>query len=302
MTSILAALKLLLSKDARETAQRVAERYGGDAGEVAKHLRTHVASVSLDTRERVELFSHRMRSDMEEFKFDADAVTAALECLNELVDNGLAHALQKRRKLRVRAEVCPVYAAVSVTNPRGVAYDLERFLRKAADHMLETELQGRGRGLFLVQRLADSIDQVGDRSVKATVFARRVVIECVHARGVEVIYVASGLSNPSMGRRVLDVIRTVECREILLCIDPSECALEFGELVDDLTQPRARDRRPSSVQLYDIVSSARIFGKKLRIVGGQGVLEELFPKDVVFRTVELALGRIRELRDRADDS
>jgi len=225
---LLNAVKVAVSKDARESAASVVELLRRSP-DWEKAIGTIEARVSIDVRERVQLIEDLVADKLVALSYKPASIAAFRTALTELAANAFEHGIvdAKRAVVRVLVETSPSYVATTVHNPKGSTFQLADALEAAARHRLATSKTGRGRGLVLVSRRVDVVQMVGDDAVKTLVYRDAVEIETHKAGEVIIAVVAAGHANPSLPRRIRDYLDDHPGEKIVLCLD----AKEFEELV-----------------------------------------------------------------------
>ncbi len=308
---LLNAAKVFVSKDARETAAGLKNLFE-NSPDWREDICTIEARISKDEQERAFLLQDVIASKLKTLGYTRSAVSDYNITFSELVHNAFEHGTKKVRKkiVRIVADVSPTYIAITVYNPRRSDVDLESWFSSGAEQLRATSLHGGGRGLITVSRRSDTVEQVGKKGVKATIYRERVRFE-KYALGDTVLVIAlNGHSNPSFGRRLVKFVENIDTPNLVVClqhIDPDEFTTdemrEFGDFLRQCESSHESNRKWRDAEddlatwmMQEILSFASQQGelteRDIRIVCGDEDLIDLLPSDLVTRSVTEALNSL----------
>jgi anti-sigma regulatory factor (Ser/Thr protein kinase) len=201
------AAKFALSSDVRETASTLWNRLTQNS-DWQKAFCTIEARVPFEEEERVSVLLHLAKEKLRSDGFPDTSVERFQLAAEELIQNTFEHGTKNAKSYfaKFSVEITPTYVSFSAFNPDGVLVDLPKWIDLATQHLKISKKKGRGRGIVFAMRLADKTEQVGKQGIKTVVYRESVDLSAHKYRGYVLIAVRTGLSNPSLGRRLVEEI------------------------------------------------------------------------------------------------
>jgi anti-sigma regulatory factor (Ser/Thr protein kinase) len=255
-----------------------------------------------------------------ELQYETEAINAFSICFGELVSNAFTHGLKgdKDGFVQIVSDVSRVYVSTTLFNADNSPVNITDWISKGVSHLVETNKKKRGRGLLTCYRRSDVLEPFSENGVKAIVYRNRVRITEVPPptslvrTGVNLpvlLIVTAGHSNPSFGRRIVERLKNLGGRPVVLLLDPAELyplpknpmvrsaireALEMVGL--QLPEPTPKRPRPLHYSDHETsrVSVILEYSEKfyprgaLRIVCNNEDIIDLMPDDLISRTVDAA--------------
>lgn len=225
-------------------------------------------------------------------------------------------ACSLRSKVKFKFEITPAFTTFTVFNPKDNLVSLKLWLDSAADHLITTKLRGRGRGLAVAIRCADQLEEVSGNGIKLVSYRDYVDILTIKFSGYIVFGVLTGQSNPSLGRRIADLIDPTKSDVFIIVLNPNELE-KLTEYVDRKQMSPAlkealkkvgkiRESHDSGTysgtysgtqsptqSLRDIVSTQFEPNYEIIIVTENDAIINLFPQDFAYRHLKDALAHVR---------
>lgn len=198
------AIRLITSKDVRESSSALLD-FVKRSPEWQRDICVIEAQVSQKFQEQAVLLSGLVISKMTVLEYPKEARTAFESIYFELVTNGFEHGCANQDdSIKIALDVTDSFVAITVVNPPGRWFDLDRLLEDRTKKLKTDPSSPRGRGLILTSELADKFDYVENgRGVKALIYGDRVAISVIEIDGLGIIRVDAGVYNPSFRRRLL---------------------------------------------------------------------------------------------------
>jgi hypothetical protein len=217
---LLNAAKLVFSEDARKSVSAVVD-FIRHSPEWQKDICSLEAKIERSEKELAALLAGLAADKMQIHKYSDRGIDAFRTSYLELTANAFDYGCGidgsvmggsgvggsgKDKYILVGIDVSSYHIAVRVENARGCDFDLNRALQERRLELFENPGSYRGRGLLLVEDLADSLEQAGSRSVKAVFYRDRVEFERLNAHDPMILKLTSGIYNPSLSRRTMSIV------------------------------------------------------------------------------------------------
>lgn len=205
---LLNAAKLAFSEDARKSVSALVDfirrtpQWQSDICELeAKIDRSH--------REVAVLLQNLTEAKLKHLDFPADALAAFRLSAHELTTNAFENGCEDGHAIAVAISTSPGYVSVRVENARGHEFDLVHQLDVSRSRLVQNPRNTRGRGLIAVAKAADTLEQAGERGVKAVIYRERVEFERLNAENPAIFKLLGGMYNPSLSRRIVALLGPV---------------------------------------------------------------------------------------------
>jgi hypothetical protein len=212
---LLNAAKLVFSEDARKSVSAVVD-FIRRSPEWQKDICSLEAKIERSEKELAALLAGLAADKMQIHKYSDRGIDAFRTSYLELTANAFDYGCGidgsgkdksgQDKYILVGIDVSSYHIAVRVENARGCDFDLIRTLQERRLELFENPGSYRGRGLLLVEDLADSLEQAGSRSVKAVFYRDRVEFERLNAHDPMILKLTSGIYNPSLSRRTMSIV------------------------------------------------------------------------------------------------
>ncbi|MFC5863924.1 ATP-binding protein [Acidicapsa dinghuensis] len=202
---LLNAAKLAFSEDARKSVSALVDfirhtpQWQSDICELE-------AKVDLAHREVAVLLQSLAEAKLQNLNFPPDAVAAFRLTAHELTTNAFENGCENEQAISIALSTSPGFVAVRVENARGYDFDLTRQLEQSRVSLMQNPRSTRGRGLMTVAEAADTLEQAGDRGVKAVIYRERVQFERLNAQNPAIFKLLDGMYNPSLSRRIVALL------------------------------------------------------------------------------------------------
>ena len=158
---LLNAARLAVSKDAREGVSGLIAALD-NAPAWKRSVVTLEAAFTGEEKERLHLLRDVIVQKLQSLDYQPRTCGNFRLVFGELSANAIEHGKPSRwRKARVLVDVSQTYVSLTVFNPKRSKVNLTRWIERAKDHLVATQKRGRGRGLLMTYRKADSLEQVG---------------------------------------------------------------------------------------------------------------------------------------------
>lgn len=217
------AAKLLASKDVRESSRKLLELVH-QAPQWQQDICTLTLKLDQSSAEVTHLIRILCVEKLANLGYYSEVVESFQTCYTELVANALEHGCSTKREstVEVEADITKAYIALRVKNTKGVKVILTSALQEASQKLRQKPDSHRGRGLLLVNSLADEFEgQEDNRTVKAVFYKDYVKLESFSFPGLTVLRLRSGLFNPSCPRRIEDTVLNTSYTATNLILDLS---------------------------------------------------------------------------------
>jgi anti-sigma regulatory factor (Ser/Thr protein kinase) len=331
---LLNAVKFAISKDAHSSANALVSMFS-KSPEWRKVICTIEARVAISEQERLHFLEDLIVSKLHNLSYQEETCQRFRVVFRELVDNRLQHVCKDgNQPVRLVVDTSPTYVSLTVYNPKGSPVDLTSWLQVGTLHLRESKKEGRGRGLLLAARKADTLEGVKSQAVKASLYRDVVCFEKVNLKSLTVVTVLAGHSNPSLGRRLTEYLENINASSLILCLDPREISKghldrlisraskdlpelsELFELFELLAEKKKADKRARMFAEYDIgkvpldskvlkraltglkgfaAKRSRQSKQSVRLVCSDADIADLLPKDIVSESVAQAYRDLKNL-------
>ena len=304
---ILNAAKIAFSKDARDGTNALIDALV-KSPDWERDICTFGAKLPADESERTSLLIDVVSEKLSSMSFGPDAISAFRNSSRELITNAVEHGCKDQPKSRIgiSVELSPTYVATTISNPKSSPVDYRDAAKNALLRLRASDNSTRGRGIQLVNRLADVVQQTDNYSIKSVIYRERVEI-AHHAVGDhDVITVVRGYANPSLYRRLTYQLDEGKFASVVLCLDPrelnsfselkglaSKLGVEFHDKQNRHIEYDYHDEVDSKfpVEMIDFFTMKKI---QFRFVMPDPVFIQLLPAGLAFRSVKEALGSLSQ--------
>jgi anti-sigma regulatory factor (Ser/Thr protein kinase) len=171
--------------------------------------------------EHASLLAGITATKLNNLEYPDECIQAFRTSFVKLTNNALHYGCERDQGINVRLEISSTYTSVTVTNADGYEFHLADTIERCRANLAENPQIYRGRGLLMVEHLADSLEQIRRRSVKTVFFRDRVALERINFREIAIFRLNGGIFNPSLSRRILATI-SKELEEHDVVLDISE--------------------------------------------------------------------------------
>jgi anti-sigma regulatory factor (Ser/Thr protein kinase) len=205
---LLDAVKVILSKDARESASGLIDLIRKSPN-WQKDICTLEALVDINSKEHAYLLGGLALEKMHNLRFQESSISGFDYAYRELSTNAFEHGCRNnpRGKVKLVLEITAHYVSVIVCNPKGSAFDLHKQITKQKLLLERDKTSPRGRGLLISNEFADELFPIPKRlAVKAVIYNPSVKLDVASDANLVVINIITGLGNPSIGRRIAQAI------------------------------------------------------------------------------------------------
>jgi anti-sigma regulatory factor (Ser/Thr protein kinase) len=201
---ILNATKITFSEDVRKGMGSLLEVIRRSP-EWQRDICTLEASIQKLFSEQASILCSLTRSKMEKLGYKKHIVDAFNTSYHELMCNGFEYGCQTEKdSIGIIIAITGDYVSLIVTNPKKYKFKLTDAVKNAEKTLTENSKHKRGRGLLLVQSLADMFEALPtEDGVKAVFFYESVDFKINTFADVTVIETISGLYNVSFSRRLI---------------------------------------------------------------------------------------------------
>jgi len=130
------------------------------------------ARISKNYKEHAVLLSELTVSKMISLDYPPDSISAFHTSYFELLQNAFEHGCRTMRDdVRIIIETTGVYISLSVINPKGRKFNIQENLDKNQNFLKKAFFTTRGRGLQIVDNLADTIESIqSNTGIKVTFY------------------------------------------------------------------------------------------------------------------------------------
>ena len=277
------AVKLLVSPDARTAGSAIVDliRRTPEWQKGIAELEVHV---SCDAFETAHLIRDLCVEKLQTFHYPSSAIAAFGTVFEELSRNAIEHGCVDKTGAAIAIVIASskTYVSLQIRNAKGIKFNLSDALLLQRTKLTAQPSASRGRGLLMVDDLADEFSALPRRDgVKAVVYADRVELHVFENADVAVVALGTGLFNPSCVRRVETMVRTLSHPFLILDFTSftshDSSSVFIGTVLRLEAQLAASDRRLLGV---DPAVSVPSFASYL-------------PKGVFFRSLEEALASVQ---------
>jgi anti-sigma regulatory factor (Ser/Thr protein kinase) len=216
---LLNATKLALSEDARKSASAIVDLIRRSP-EWERDICVLQAKIEFKHDEHAALLAGLAATKMKNLHFNGQTIEAFQTSYLELTRNAFEYGCGAKGEIEITVDVSSVYVSVITENSRGLELDLDRLVRRQRELIANNPRSLRGRGLLLVEELADTFQSDPPRGVKAVFYRDRVDLDTLDFRGVKIVWVNGGIYNPSITRRLKELVSNA-LREFNVVLDIS---------------------------------------------------------------------------------
>jgi len=300
---LLDAMKLALSKDARENAAALIELFR-HSPDWQKDICTLEARIGHGEAERAWLVRDLLVAKLDALSFPDDCRRQYATTFTELARNAFEHGGRTRSPVRVVADTSSTFIATVFFNARHHAPDLPKALRDARERLASDPAAASGRGLLLASEHADELTIVEPKGIKAVFYQDRVRIVTKTVRGILLVSIAAGHLNPSVTRRLMTFLERDRPAALILVLDAgldgprttaignafSQIAQQSAPAPPDIESALPRPRRhlprsdfsgPPSTAIGPVVSLFSSRKGLWRLVCEDPAMRSLLPVDIV---------------------
>ncbi len=232
---LLNATKLALSEDARKGVSTIVELIQRSP-EWQRDICELQAKIECDHQEHAALLSGLAATKLANLKYPDETISSFQTAYLELTANAFEHGCGHNGTITVTIEVSSVYVSAKVENDRGHEVELGKLLETCRQELARDPGRPRGRGLILVQELADTLQGMKPRTLKVVFYKDRVLFDSTRYLDVIVIRLYGGMQNPSLSRRIFkavsDALRT---HDVILDISGTSYSNEHAEIIEKLS-------------------------------------------------------------------
>lgn len=203
---ILNGVKVATSAEFRKAGAAIIEQIRSEPEWRRDVVNLH-AKLDRDGSPQLRLLLSLAIDKLRELKFDDGALRAYKVVFQELSANALEHGLrdQPGKMVGLEMELCPAYTELTLLNPAGVPFEIDRTLEEMNQRLTEDSNRTRGRGLVNAAFWSETLTSThSGRGVRALILPQSVDIKVWDLGGVLVLRPLSGHSNPSLGRRLIE--------------------------------------------------------------------------------------------------
>jgi len=163
-------------------------------------------------------------SKLEQAQYPGDVVDSFRVVFVELTRNAFEHGCQRGEdQVYVVVDLDCSNCSLTVANPEGVTIDVDSIIRRQRIVLARNDMRLRGRGLLMVEDLSDELRSVQNGTAVRAVLDRVPVSFSVSSEdGVAIIDVMSGVHNPSLERRLTQVIYNFLDHDLVLDLSNGE--------------------------------------------------------------------------------
>ena len=300
---ILNAVKIAFSKDARDGTNALIDALV-KSPEWQQEICTCVAKLPAGEVERVALLLDVISRKLSGMSYDRESVVAFRTSTRELVTNAIEHGCggDPKERIGITVELSPTYVSSTIANPKSAPVDLHDWAKQGFLRLHSSGKRSRGRGLQLVNGLADMVQQVDAHSIKAVIYRNRVAIVHEIIDDQHVVAVTRGHSNPSLLRRLTKFVEEKAFDRLVLCLDPKEFEWLSSRMVDLANVPTKEDESISveydddleSSITHSITTHFERSGTTFRIVMRDSPYIELMAEGVAFRHLRDAVSSLKD--------
>lgn len=213
---LLNAVKLALSEDARKSVTAITD-FIQRSPEWEKDICTLDAKVEATHPEHASLIAGLAAGKMKNLQYPDESIRSFRTAFSELGNNAFQHGCDGKQDIHIKIEVSSEYVSATLTNAKGHEFNLRQVLEENRQSLRSNARKSRGRGLLMVDLLADSLEQFGKTSVKAVFYRDRVSLERLLFKDLVIYRVNSGILNPSLSRRiVLAALEDIQEHDVIL--------------------------------------------------------------------------------------
>ncbi|MGB7985014.1 MAG: ATP-binding protein [Terracidiphilus sp.] len=258
---LLNTAKFAASDDARKSVLAVVD-WIKSSPEWKKDVCSLKAKVERTHKEHAVLLADLSTEKIEQLDYTQEGIRAFRSCFNELVTNAFEHGCKLGGTIAIDIEISRSYASFSVENSRGIRFDFQKSFRDTFQALTIQPRRKRGRGLALVNNLADSLEVLPPSGIKAVIYRDRFSSDQFSYNGISIITILSGIDNPSLNRRMNQQVLA---------------ALQSSDTILDLTRFYSIDTRVGG-EAIELDENARSIGRKflLKLHPDDSNLQRLF--------------------------
>lgn len=268
---------------------------------------------SFRATERAE--AHRLRDEMREALaargFSREAQDSFATSFAELFTNAVTHGLGTQgasgRTVRVLGSVNMTYASLCVFNPPGARVEFGAWLKRARERLLADPFAPGGRGLLLLQSLADELQAEDEDGMRAVFYRDRVALAVETNAGVTILRVQSGHKNPSLAERINRAIAQLKPERFVLDLAGRDVEASTSDPVARFAQDVSRTLHATSGAHSGTTTAIGpclpLFANRnwlWRIVCPNEALRSLLPVEIVHPTLEGALAALERAAARGN--
>ena len=215
---VLNGVRLVASQEARSAATALIGRLRSEPDWLSDvvNLRAKLGHEDMPKlRLLLSLIEERLRS----FRFDEQSLRAYKVVFHELTKNAFEHGLQDRtgKSITLEVDLCSKYTEITVLNPSGRVFDLDRTLEEANCRLENARDLARGRGLINARFWSETLTSVqSGRGIRAMILPESVKIESWDLGGVLVLRPVAGQGNPSLERRLRERFSRKRLADVVL--------------------------------------------------------------------------------------
>ncbi|MEM7306150.1 MAG: ATP-binding protein [Planctomycetota bacterium] len=223
---------------------------------------------------------------------------------SELFNNAVTHgaAALEGAQVRVSCAVNRTFVSLSVFNPEERPIQLSRWLREADVRRERDPFAPGGRGLRLLQRLSDELEVEGTTGLTVVLYRERVELVEEVRGDVTIVSVRRGHKNPSLARRINEVLAEAMPEKLVLALGGSHLGqgddwntaggrssvVGLSESLYDYTRPHSGTTTAIGPVLPHFAARSWLW----RIVCPSPGLRALLPARITHETLEQALAAL----------
>ncbi|MBN1125276.1 MAG: protein kinase [Sedimentisphaerales bacterium] len=282
---ILSYIKVLFSKDARDGVLALFH-FLKKSPEWQKNIYPIDTQISVQDREQVSLLQDLIDKKLETLGYPPESRRSVRSISTELTNNAFEHgATSPSDSIRLVFDVCNAYVSITVYNPEKRQKTNLSQWKQEGRKLLGIKRDGtRGRGLLLVEKLADNLQEV-DNGVKAVVYKEPVVITVQESDDCDIVKISQGHKNPSLASRLDEILNSVFDRNVIV----DTTGFSNGGSSSDTTM--------IGVYAKHLGGST---GLQLSIIGDSS-LEDVLPPGTVFDSLQKAKKQLLAIRQSASN-
>ena len=201
---LLNTVKLLAAKETREVGSSVLEAIR-KTPDWQRDICTITLRVDSANKELTHLIRTLCVEKLTNLNYDSRIVNSFQTSYTELVANAFEHGCFKNKEepVEIETDITKAYVTLRVKNAKGMRWDFNSTLQNAITKLQDSPKSPRGRGLALVNWIADEFEGQGDnQTVKAVFYKDFVELETFDFQNFTFLRLKSGLFNPSCSRRI----------------------------------------------------------------------------------------------------
>jgi anti-sigma regulatory factor (Ser/Thr protein kinase) len=201
---LLNTVKLLAAKETREASSSMLEMIR-KTPEWQRDICTLTLRVDSSNKELTHLIRTLCVEKLANLNYDSGIVNNFQTSYIELVANAFEHGCSKNKEdpVEIETDITKAYVTLRVKNAKNARWNFSSTFQSAVTKLENYPKSPRGRGLALVNWIADEFEgQEDNQTVKAVFYKDCVELETFEFQSFTFLRLKSGLFNPSCSRRI----------------------------------------------------------------------------------------------------